>query len=44
MLLSEHETQLRNYLKATDIEAGVLLNFVKKAEVKRKVFSEEYKV
>ena len=39
-----HEAQLTNYLKATDIEVGLLLNFGKKAEFKRKVFSMEYKI
>ncbi|MFH0888122.1 MAG: GxxExxY protein [Planctomycetota bacterium] len=34
----EHEAQLLNYLKATDIEVGLLLNFGPKAEIKRKVF------
>ncbi len=42
-LCEEHEAQLSNYLRATDIEVGILLNFVKKAEFKRKVFSAEYK-
>ena len=42
-LCEEHEAQLTNYLKATDIEVGMLLNFGKKAEFKRKVFSTEYK-
>ncbi|MEI9912378.1 MAG: GxxExxY protein [Bacteroidota bacterium] len=42
-LREEHEAQLTNYLRATDIEVGILLNFGKKAEFKRKVFSEEYK-
>jgi len=42
-LCEEHEAQLTNYLRATDIEVGLLLNFGKKAELKRKVFSEEYK-
>ena len=42
-LCEEHEAQLTNYLKATDIEVGLLLNFGKKAEYKRKVFSTEYK-
>jgi GxxExxY protein len=35
----DHEAQLINYLKATEIEVGLLLNFGKKAEFKRKVFS-----
>lgn len=35
----EHENQLINYLKATEIEVGLLLNFGKKAEIKRKAFS-----
>jgi len=39
VLLEEHEFQLLNYLKATDIEVGLLLNFGKKPEFKRKVFS-----
>ena len=42
-LCTEHEAQLTNYLRATDIEVGLLLNFGKKAEFKRKVYSEEYK-
>ncbi len=37
-LALEHEAQLLNYLKATDIEVGLLLNFGPKQEVKRKVF------
>ena len=42
-LCDEHEIQLVNYLKATDIEVGLLLNFGKKAEFKRKVLTNEYK-
>lgn len=37
-LAAENEAQLLNYLKATDIEVGLLLNFGPKPEVKRKVF------
>ena len=35
----EHEAQLINYLKATDIEIGLLLNFGKKPEIRRKIFT-----
>jgi len=38
-LCEEHEFQLINYLKATDIEVGLLLNFGKEPEFKRKVFT-----
>lgn len=31
-----HEIQLKNYLKATKIELGLLINFGKSVEVKRK--------
>ena len=34
----ESEAQLLNYLKATDIEVGILLNFGPVPEIKRKVF------
>ncbi len=37
-LAIENEAQLLNYLKATDIEVGLLLNFGPKPEIKRKVF------
>lgn len=42
-LLPEHEAQLLNYLKATTIEVGLLLNFGPKAETKRKTFDNERK-
>ena len=42
-LCKEHEYQLINYLKATEIEVGLLLNFGKKPEFKRKVFSNHFK-
>ena len=38
-LIEEHELQLINYLKATDIEVGLLLNFGKNPEIRRKIFS-----
>lgn len=34
-----HEVQLVNYLKATEIEVGLLINFSSKLTVKRRVFS-----
>lgn len=39
----EHEAQLLNYLKATDKEVGLLLNFGKEAKFVRKVYSNENK-
>jgi GxxExxY protein len=42
-LCEAHETQLTNYLKATNIEVGILLNFGKKPEFKRKVFINDRK-
>jgi len=42
-LCEEHEAQLINYLKATELEVGILLNFGKEPEFKRKVFSNEFK-
>jgi GxxExxY protein len=42
-LCPEHEAQLLNYLKATDIEVGLLLNFGQKPQFKRKVFSNQFK-
>ena len=40
-LCEEHEYQLINYLKATNIEIGLLLNFGKKPEIRRKIFTNE---
>jgi len=37
-LIIDHEAQLLNYLKATDIEVGLLLNFGPKPEIRRRVF------
>jgi GxxExxY protein len=42
-LLQEHEAQLLNYLKASDIEVGLLLNFGPRPEVKRKAFDNRRK-
>ena len=41
--IEEHEAQLINYLRATKIEVGLLLNFGIKAQIKRKAFSNSYK-
>lgn len=38
-----HEAQLINYLKATNIEVGLLLNFGRKPEFKRFVYSNKRK-
>ncbi|OFX74458.1 MAG: GxxExxY protein [Bacteroidetes bacterium GWE2_29_8] len=37
-IVDEFECQLINYLKATDKEVGLLLNFGKNPEFKRKIF------
>ena len=38
-LCEKHEFQLINYLKATHLEIGLLLNFGKKPEFKRKIYT-----
>lgn len=43
-LLSEHEAQLINYLRSTSIEIGLLLNFGKMPEIRRKIFTNDRKV
>ena len=42
-IASENEAQLINYLRATDIEIGLVLNFGKKPQFKKKAFSNEFK-
>ncbi|MBL7960129.1 GxxExxY protein [bacterium] len=42
-LVKEHTLQLINYLKATNLEIGLLLNFGKKPEFKRKIFTNDKK-
>lgn len=43
-ICKEHEYQLINYLKATEIEIGLLLNFGKEPELKRKIFTNDRKM
>jgi GxxExxY protein len=42
-IAEEHELQLINYLKATEKEIGLLLNFGKKPEFRRKIFTNDRK-
>ena len=43
VIFPEHEQQLLNYLKATKIEVGLLLNFGRKPEFRRKIFENRFK-
>ena len=42
-LCEENEYQLINYLKATEVEVGLLLNFGKKPEIRRKIYDNDKK-
>ena len=42
-MIDTHECQLLNYLKATDCEVGLLLNFGKDPQFIRKIFSNQLK-
>ena len=42
-LCPEHEAQLLNYLKSTEIEIGLLLNFGERPQVRRKIFTNDRK-
>jgi GxxExxY protein len=42
-LIPEHEAQLLNYLKATNIEVGLLFNFGLEPEFRRKIFTNNRK-
>lgn len=43
-LCEEHEAQLLNYLKATSYEIGLLFNFGKKPQFKRKIYDNYLKI
>ena len=43
ILVDDNELQLINYLKATEKEVGLLLNFGKKPEIRRKIFTNNRK-
>lgn len=43
MLQEEHECQLINYLKATEMEVGLLFNFGRMPSFKRKLFTNDRK-
>ncbi len=43
VLKNEHFAQLTNYLKATDMEVGLLMNFGKKPEFKRIILTNDNK-
>lgn len=42
-ITTEHEVQLVNYLKASNIEVGIILNFGPEPEFKRRVFTNDKK-
>lgn len=42
-LHEKHEAQLLNYLKATEIEVGLLINFGEQIQLKRRIFSNSRK-
>jgi len=42
-IAEDHAAQLLNYLKATNIEVGLVLNFGPTAEFRRKVYDNERK-
>ena len=43
IIIEEHELQLVNYLRATEIEVGLILFFGKKPQFKRKIFTNDLK-
>lgn len=43
-IVEEFENQLLNYLRGTDCEVGLLLNFGKKPEFRRKIYENKRKI
>jgi len=43
-VVEEFENQLLNYLRGTDCEVGLLLNFVKKPEFRRRIYENKRKI
>jgi GxxExxY protein len=43
-IVKDFENQILNYLRATDCEVGLLLNFGKKPEFKRKIYENNRKI
>ena len=43
LLVEANENQLINYLRATEFEVGLLLNFGKNPEIRRKIFTNDRK-
>ena len=41
LIHAAHEAQLVNYLKATGIEVGLLINFADRVEIKRKILDRQ---
>ena len=44
LLMNVHLAQLMNYLKATNIEVGLVLNFGEEPEFKRIIFTNDRKI
>ncbi len=43
-LIVDHEAQLIHYLRSSEYEVGLLINFGKKVSVKRKIYDNEQKI